>query len=184
MREIALHLLDIARNAVEADATCIRITLREADGWLTMTVEDDGHGMTPAFAARATDPFATTRTTRRVGMGLALLRQATELTGGGLTLVSRHRELCPEDQGTTVTATFCRLHIDCPPVGDMAATLWTLVQGAPQVDWVFRHETPERVVRLDTRELRVALGEDIPLCEPAVLDWLGGYLREQYGRTD
>lgn len=181
MRELSLHLLDIARNAVEAEATCIRISIREADSWLTMTVEDNGRGMMPDFAARATDPFTTTRTTRRVGMGLPLLRLASELTGGDLTVESRHRELCPEDHGTRVSATFCVAHIDCPPVGNMASTLWTLVQGAPDIDIVFRHETPQRIVRLDTRELREALGEGIPLCDPAVLGWLRAYLAEQYG---
>lgn len=183
MREIALHLLDIAENAVAAGATCLRVTLRETDGRLTMTVEDDGCGMTPEFAARAVDPFTTTRTTRHVGMGLPLLRLTAELTGGHMEISSRYKEQYPEGHGTCVSATFCTLHIDCPPVGDVPSTLWTLVQGSPDVDLVFLHEAPGRVVRLDTREIRVALGEGIPLSEPAVLAWLGDYLREQYGQS-
>lgn len=182
MREIALHLLDIAKNAVEADATCLRITLRETDDRLTMIVEDDGCGMEPEFAARAVDPFTTTRTTRRIGMGLPLLRLAAELTGGHMEISSRYKEQYPEQHGTRVSATFCTLHIDCPPVGDIPSTLWTLVQGSPHVDLVFLHEAPGRVVQLDTREIRAALGEGIPLSEPAVLAWLGTYLREQYGQ--
>lgn len=180
MREIALHLLDIAKNAVEADATCLRITLRETDDRLTMIVEDDGCGMEPEFAARAVDPFTTTRTTRRIGMGLPLLRLAAELTGGHMEISSRYKEQYPEQHGTRVSVTFCTLHIDCPPVGDIPSTLWTLVQGSPYVDLIFLHEAPGRVVQLDTREIRAVLGEEIPLSEPAVLAWLGTYLREQY----
>ena len=165
MKELSLNLLDIAENSVKAGATLIRMTLREAGNVLTMTVEDNGCGMKPDFLRSVTDPFCTTRRTRKVGLGLPLLRLAAEQTGGSLTVESRHRDAFPDGHGTCVTACFHTDHIDCTPLGDTVST-------------------PERVVRLDTRELRLELGADIPLNTPAVLDWIADYLREQYAQPD
>lgn len=184
MKELSLNLLDIAENSVKAGATLIRMTLREAGNVLTMTVEDNGCGMKPDFLRSVTDPFCTTRRTRKVGLGLPLLRLAAEQTGGSLTVESRHRDAFPDGHGTCVTACFHTDHIDCTPLGDTVSTLWTLIQGSPEIDFVFLHETPERVVRLDTRELRLELGADIPLNTPAVLDWIADYLRDQYAQPD
>lgn len=183
MKELSLNLLDIAENSVKAGATLIRMTIREADAVLTMTVEDNGCGMKPDFLRSVTDPFCTTRTTRKVGLGLPLLRLAAEQTGGSLTVESRHRDEFPDSHGTRVTACFHTDHIDCTPLGDTVSTLWTLIQGSPEIDFVFLHETPAQTVRLDTREIRRELGADIPLNTPAVLDWIADYLREQYART-
>lgn len=180
MKELSLNLLDIAQNSVKAGATLIRISIQETDELLVMTIEDDGCGMEPEFLRRVTDPFTTTRTTRRVGLGLPLLRLAAEQTGGSLEIVSRHRDRYPDSHGTRVTATFCKDHIDCTPMGDAVSTLWTLIQGSPDIDFVFLHEMPRRAVQLDTREVRAELGGDIPLNTPAVLDWIIDYLREQY----
>ena len=112
MKELSLHLLDVAKNSVAAGAEHISITLDEdQDGWLTIAIADDGRGMEPEFLARVTDPFTTTRTTRKVGLGLPLLRLTAEQTGGSLDIQST------VGAGTTLAARFQRQHLDCPPPG-------------------------------------------------------------------
>ena len=174
MRELSLHLLDVARNSVTAGARHIDLTVEEDEAKVCrMVIADDGCGMSPEFLARVTDPFTTTRTTRKVGLGLALLRMTAEQTGGALHIESR------EGVGTTVTARFHTDHIDCPPPGDLSASVALLIQGAPDVEWTWRHTTPKGSYELDTRQLREVLGDDVPLSEPSVALWIGEYLREQ-----
>jgi hypothetical protein len=184
MKELALHLLDIAENSIKAGADLIQLTISEKDNSRIMVVEDNGCGMKPDFLQHVTDPFCTTRTTRKVGLGLPLLRLAAEQTGGYLTVESRNREDFPDNHGTCVTACFHTDHIDCVPPGDMASTVWTLIQGAPKVDFVFLHKTPVCTVRLDTRAVRRELGKDIPINAPAVLEWIADFLHEQYAQSD
>ena len=132
---------------------------------------------------RVTDPFYTTRTTRRVGMGLPLLRLAAEQTGGSLTVVSRPEAEYPQQHGTTVTAVFHTGHIDCVPLGDVAETLLTLIQGHPETDFLFRHIRPGLPpVEMDTRRLRTVL-ENVPLNSYEVLQWIREDLKEQYAAT-
>lgn len=178
MKELSLNVLDIAENSTKAGASLVRITLSEVGNVLTLTIADDGCGMSPETAEQVTDPFYTTRTTRRVGLGLPLLKLAAEQTGGTMTLRS---SMQPQDHGTTVTASFHTDHIDAEPLGDVVSTVVTLVQGHPDTDFLFIHEKDgTELAALDTREVRAVLGGDVPLSEPAVLDWIGGSLREQY----
>lgn len=174
MKELSLHLLDVAKNSVSAGAKHIALTLEEdAKGLLTIAIADDGRGMSPEFLAQATDPFTTTRTTRKVGLGLPLYRLAAEQTGGSLCVESA------EGQGTTVTAVFDRNHLDCPPLGDVAGTVAMLIQGSPGLCWTYRHTTPKGTAELSTDALREVLGEDVPLSEPEVFSWICEYLAEQ-----
>ncbi len=174
MKEISLHLLDVAQNSVAADAKSIDLTLEEdAQHLCCLTVADNGKGMSPEFLANVTDPFTTTRTTRKVGMGLPLLRMMAEQTGGRLEIESE------VGVGTAVTVWFQADHIDCPPLGDMPSTVALLIQGAPDVEWTYRHATPKGDFTLDTRELRTILGPDVPLSEPDVTLWIQEYLQEQ-----
>ena len=110
MKEIALHILDIAQNSISAKATLVELTLSETPEAITFTIVDNGRGMSPELLAQVSDPFTTTRTTRKMGLGIPLLRMAVEQTGGSLTIDST------EGVGTTVTAQFRPAHIDCPPV--------------------------------------------------------------------
>ena len=180
MKDLSLNLLDIAENSVKAGATLTRLLMTERDGVLTFQVVDDGCGMTEEILRGVTDPFYTTRTTRKVGLGLPLLRMAAEQTEGSMEVTSRHRDAYPDSHGTTVTAIFHTDHIDCPPLGDLTATVTTLIQGHPDTDFLFRHRLPDgRVVELDTRELRQVLGE-VSLAEFEVLQWISGFVSEQY----
>lgn len=174
MRELSLNLLDIAQNSLTAGASLIELTVEEdpAADRLTLSVTDNGCGMTAEQVRRVTDPFYTTRTTRPVGMGIPLFRMAAEATGGRLSIQSE------PGRGTTVTATFGLSHIDRLPLGDVEDTILTLIRLNPDRDFLYRYRVGDREFVLDTRALREILG-DVSLNTPEVVDWIDGYLREQ-----
>lgn len=176
MKELSLNILDIAENSVKAKATLTEITIEETNETLVLTIADDGTGMPKEIVLGVTDPFYTTRTTRKVGLGLPLLKLAVEQTGGNLSIQSSQGE----NHGTTVKATFYKNHIDFTPLGDVISTITTLIQGHPETDFLFKHLKDEKEVKLDTRELRLVLGEEVPLNEYEVIKWIREYLREQY----
>lgn len=185
MKELSLNILDITQNSISAGASHITIALTEEEnGHLTLVIADNGCGMTEEVLRRVSDPFYTTRTTRKVGMGISLLTLAAEQTGGTVTITSVHESVDPVGHGTTLTATFDTTSIDFPPLGDMVETLSVIIQGHPEIDYSFRHTTPAREVRLETAELREVLGEDVSLSEYEVMQWIESYLREQYAGTD
>ena len=179
MKELSLNVLDITKNSVKAKASLINISLVEVGGLLTLTITDNGCGMKPEVLETVMNPFYTTRTTRKVGMGIPLLMLAAEQTGGGVTIESRHEEEYPDDHGTTVTATFHTDHIDFTPIGDMVSTMETLIMGSPDIDFAYLHDMNGARVELDTRQLREVLG-DVPLDSYEVIQWIGDFLREQY----
>ena len=179
MKELSLNILDIAENSTKAKAEHISIEIIETDNSLKITIGDDGYGMTAETLKAVSDPFYTTRTTRRVGMGIPLFRFAAEQTGGSLYISSRHIDEDPQSHGTTLTAVFDKTHIDFTPLGDLISTVTTLIQGHPTIDFVFTHIYGDRTVRLDTAELRQVL-EDIPLDTYEVLCWIRENLAEQY----
>lgn len=173
MKELSLHILDIVKNSVTAGASHIDLKLEEtAAQILTITIADDGKGMSPEFLASVTDPFTTTRTTRKVGLGLPLYRMAAEQTGGSFSIES------VEGEGTTVTAVFHRDHLDCPPMGDLAGTVALLIQGSPWIDFTLLHTTPKGGYEFTTEEIRDYLGSEVPLDAPEVFVWLSEYLEE------
>lgn len=184
MKELSLNILDITMNSVKAGATLIEILLTEDDTRLEVVIRDNGCGMTDEIVEQLKNPFYTTRTTRKVGMGVPLLTLAAEQTGGHVTIVSDTVEENPAAHGTTVTAVFDKTHLDYTPLGDMIPTLTTLIQGSPDIDFHFLHTMPNGTVELKTAELRQVLGEDVPLGAFEVLQWIEGYLREQYSATD
>ncbi|MBQ3100979.1 MAG: sensor histidine kinase [Clostridia bacterium] len=174
MKELSLNILDITKNSVKAEAKNISIILTEDEsGLLTLTITDDGCGMSADVLKRVTDPFCTSRTTRKVGLGIPLLKMASEQTGGSVEIDSAL------GVGTTVQATFDTKHIDFTPLGDIVSTVTILIMGSPEIDFVFKHKTPEKEVNLDTKELRQVLGE-VPLSSPEVIAWIGDFLTEQY----
>lgn len=178
MKELSLNILDIAQNSVKANATLIEILIRETDDMLSFTIKDNGKGMTADFLSRVTDPFTTTRTTRKVGLGLPLLKMEAEMTGGSFFIKSKS-ETEYKDHGTEVFASFNKKSIDYIPLGDIVGTLCVLIQGAESVDFEFTHEMPRGEVSLSTKEMREMLG-DVPLGSPEVISWVRGYLDENY----
>ena len=183
MDELSLYVLDITMNSVRAGATHITIELCEQGQWLTFRVCDNGCGMTKDQLDRLSNPFFTTRKTRKVGLGIPFLTMLAEMTGGGVKVTSVH-ESQGEHHGTVTQATFGKNHIDFIPLGNMVETVKTLIQGSPDVDFDYSHKTEQGEVTLSTRQLREVLGEDISLGEPEILSWIGSYLQEQYEGLD
>lgn len=180
MKELSLNVLDIVENSAKAGATLIEILLTGQDDLLTLQIIDNGCGMSPEMVKRVSDPFCTTRTTRKVGMGIPLLKLAAEQTGGSVGIFSKQKETFPNDHGTTVTAIFHPKHIDAPPLGDMVSTVVTVIQGHPEIDFLFIHKANGKTLaEIDTRQMRQILG-DVPLSSPEVLTWTAENLKEQY----
>lgn len=179
MKELSLNILDIAQNSIKANAAHVGVLLDETPQALTITITDDGCGMTADVVRSVTDPFYTTRTTRNVGMGIPLLKLAAEQTGGEFLIESVSETDDPQSHGTTVRALFYKNHLDFTPLGDVVSTVCTLIQGAPEVDWHFRHCFGNRCVELDTAEMRAVLG-DVPLDSIEVLGWVRQSLCEEY----
>ena len=179
MKEISLNILDITENSVKAGATLTEITVLETDDTLTLKIVDNGYGMTEEILRGVTDPFYTTRTTRKVGLGLPLLKLAAEQTGGRMDITSKHIDEYPLEHGTQVVAVFYKSHIDYTPLGDVISTVVTLIQGHPDTDFLFIHKINEKCIELDTRELRTVL-EDVPLNTYEVIVWIKENLKEQY----
>ncbi len=179
MTELSLNILDIAENSVRAGAKNIVILLREdrTDSTLLISVSDDGCGMDEETVRRVTDPFYTTRTTRKVGLGIPFFKMEAEQTGGSFSIESRVGE------GTKTEALFHSDHTDFIPLGDVASSLITLIGGAPDRDFHLIHKLitadGERSVDFSTSEMREPLG-GVSLAEPEVLTWLREYLEEQY----
>lgn len=167
MTELSLYILDIVQNSVTAGATRIDVGLVENGGTLMFTVADNGCGMSAELLSKVLDPFTTTRKTRRVGLGLPLLKLAAEQTGGNLVIESE------PGKGTRLAAAFNAEHIDMVPLGDLSGTVTTLIQGSPDIRFVF----DRGFYKLDTDELKEQLG-DVPLNEPDVLAWIGEYVGE------
>lgn len=167
LRDLALHLLDIAENSVNANASRVDIIVDEdtQTDRLRLTVIDNGHGMDLATATRALDPFVTTRTTRRVGLGLSFLKEAAEACNGSLTLSSR--PAC----GTRLDAEFQLSHIDRMPLGDLVGTMLALEVGFPSVRWLFTYKSAGHQYQFDDAELKHELG-DVSLSEPEVLAYV------------
>lgn len=180
MKELSLNILDISQNSLKAEASIVYITIIEDNELLSLTIEDDGKGMSNEILKNVTDPFYTTRTTRKVGLGIPFLKQAAEQTGGRFEISSKSREEFADDHGTRTFAEFHKNHLDFTPLGDIVSTICTLIQGAGETEIVFKHKSEKFDVNLDTRELRTVLGEDVSLAELEVLDWINSYLVEQY----
>jgi len=171
LEDLSQHVLDIAENSVAADATAVLIEINEdrSGDMLYMIVEDNGKGMAPDFLEKAINPFTTTRTTRRVGMGLPFLKQSAELCGGEFILRST------QGVGTRTEARFGYSSIDRPPIGDMPATIMALFMGHPEIDWTYRHLIDGREFSITTLELIEVL-EDRELLRATEV---GLWIREQ-----
>jgi len=171
MRELSMHILDIAQNSIAAGAKMVRIDVVEdrAADTMTIIVADDGSGMDADTAQRVRDPFVTSRTTREVGLGIPLFAAAAERCGGGLQIAST------PGAGTTVKAVFGLSHIDRAPLGDMAGTVMALSVCNPDVDFVYNRVQGDESFHFDTREVRAELG-GVPLNHPEVAAFIRDYV--------
>jgi hypothetical protein len=156
LEDLSSHILDIAQNSIAAKARRIEVNVRKSPGprgWVQFEIVDDGTGMDASRVKAVLDPFCTSRTTRRVGMGLPFLKQNAELCGGTFELSSVAGE------GTRVFASFALDNIDTPPMGDLAGVFLLLLIDAPRVHWIFSYGATGRndVFELDSDELAQAI---------------------------
>ena len=172
MRELSLHILDALKNSLEAGATVVDLTIEEdlAADWLTITIQDDGRGMSEDQLTRIFDPFFTTRETRHVGLGIPLFKAATERCNGELTIESQL------GKGATLRATFQHSHIDRAPMGDITGTLMAVILSG-SCDLYYTHRVDGREFAFSTKDIRSEL-DDIPLTHPAIRHWLRDFITE------
>jgi len=178
MREIALHLLDIAENSAAAASKNVSIQVHEdlLRDRLTACVIDNGRGMDAETARQVQDPFYTTRTTRKVGLGIPLLKLAAEQADGSFSLQSE------PGKGTRVEAEFRHSNIDRMPLGDLSSTFLTMLIAHPEIDWTFMYQVTEKDSQsrdfvFESAELKSEL-QDVSLTEPEVLTFVRGLLEE------
>ncbi|MHB9093142.1 MAG: ATP-binding protein, partial [Eubacteriales bacterium] len=175
MKDLSMHIIDILQNSIEAGAGEIRLIITEvtAGDRLTLEITDNGRGMDEELMAKVIDPFFTTRTTRRIGLGLPLLKAAAERCEGQMTISSA------PGKGTSVTAEFRHSHIDRAPLGNIIDTVVNVIVGHPDLNLYFSHHIDGKDITLDAKELREQL-EDVPLNNPAVINWIKKYLTDSY----
>ena len=171
MEDISLHILDIAENSIGAGATLMTISISEdmAKDLFTVEIEDNGRGIPEDMRSNVLDPFCTTRTTRKVGLGLSLLAQAARETGGDISVRPA------STSGTIVAATFRKSHIDMKPLGNISETLVVLIAGNPQIDFIFTYKKNGTAFSLDTRQIKNEL-DGVPINSSEVLSFLRDYI--------
>jgi anti-sigma regulatory factor (Ser/Thr protein kinase) len=173
LEDLSLHILDIVENAIAAKASRIEVTVVEDPGKdrLGIQIKDDGIGMDEEIRQKAVDPFFTTRTTRKVGLGLPFLAQAAQEAGGTLEI-----ESSPGD-GTRVKATFQYGHIDRKPLGSMTETMVMLILGNPDVDFHYTHVKGERSYTLKSEWMKEKFHDQASMT-PDAIQWLKKHLQE------
>lgn len=173
MRELSLNVLDIAQNSISAKASLIEIEILESTekNELFIGIYDNGKGMTKEQLEAVRDPFFTTRTTRKVGMGIPLFKMAAEMTGGQLAIESE------VGKGTKVKAFFRTDHLDFIPIGDMTSTMVTLITLNEEIDFLYTRKVDENSFTLNTSSLKEILG-GVPFSEPTISLWLRDYIEE------
>ena len=166
MRDISLHLMDIVQNSISAKANLIQIGLAQKEGLLKVSIIDNGTGMSKEILSKVESPFTTTRTTRKVGLGIPMFKQNAIASGGSFTIDS------VEGKGTAIEAVFDLNNIDCIPLGDVAETILSLVVGNPALDFILICSAAGKEYQFNTQEIRRVLGPVVPLDLPDVSVWM------------
>lgn len=177
--EISLHILDVVQNSIDAHANLIEISIYTdfVNHTLSVTIKDNGCGMSSEQLEQVIDPFYTTRTTRNVGLGIPFFRFAALQTGGSFTISST------PNLETTVIAIFHQSNIDCIPLGDIISTILILITMNESIDFLYTYSNANKSFSLDTRELRLTLG-NIPFSTPEIKDFIKCYLYEHQLEVD
>lgn len=179
MTEISLNILDVAQNSVRAEAKLIEITVSAdtKNDSLTVIIKDDGCGMTEEQVKSVTDPFFTTRTTRKVGLGVPFFKMSAESTGGSFEIRSE------KGVGTVTKAVYVLSSVDRMPLGDITGTIHSLITMNPETDFLYTYSVDGKSFALDTREFRSILG-GVPFNAPEVSQYIEDYLAENKSETD
>ncbi len=173
MKDLSLHILDIAQNSTRARATLVEILIEEdyLKNLISITIKDNGCGMSPSMVKQVEDPFVTSRTTRKVGLGIPLFKQSAVQGGGDLRIVSE------VGVGTTIVATFKMDNIDTPPWGDLPGVISMLSSGNPCVDFIYTHISNGEDYTFSTIDVKEILG-DTPINEPSIANFLKAMIAE------
>lgn len=175
MNNLAFHITDISSNSIRAGATNIMLAVQEQTGKITIRISDNGCGMDAETLSHISDPFYTTRSTRKVGLGIPFLIQNAEQTGGDVTISSE------PGKGTVVTACFISDHIDCPPWGDLAGTVALLITGNPGITVYFFYQLEKKMFSINTREIERVL-DGVPISIPKVFLFIKEMIKENIGK--
>ncbi len=173
MKELSLNILDIVENSIKSGAKNVELTIEEnsKEDLLSITVKDDGKGMDESFLKIIFDPFVTTSTNKKVGLGLPLLKEEAENCKGGMEIQSK------PGKGTVVIVKFRRSHIDRPPMGDLASTIISVIATNPDIHFSYKHSVDGKTFKLDTNEIKEIAGES-SLRDVKILKWIESYVRE------
>lgn len=173
MKDLSLHILDIIQNSTKAHATQVEILVEENHeaNQLSIIIKDNGTGMSPEMVEHVADPYVTSRTTRKVGLGIPLFKQSAEQSGGNLNIFS---EL---GVGTTLIATFKLDHIDIPPLGDLPGVIAITASGNPDIDFLFSYTYNHKSYEFNTKEVKTIL-DGTPINEPKISTFLKEMIRE------
>jgi len=173
MNTISMHILDIAQNSIRANATLIEINIHEnkVKNYFEIVIKDNGKGMDTELLNHVTDPYTTTRTTRKVGMGIPLLKHSAEQANGYLKIFSE------KGVGTSVQATFQYDHFDRPPLGDISGTIVLLVAANPDIDFKYIHHINKKIYEFNTIEVKQILG-DLKINNPKIRSMLKEMINE------
>lgn len=179
MTELSLNILDVANNSIRANASkiVIKITINTSSDTMCIIIDDNGTGMTAEQLSAVEDPFFTTRTTRKIGLGIPFFQSAALLAGGTFHIQSE------VNVGTTVTATFRLSHIDRMPLGDITSTIHTLVTLNQRIHFIYTYQFDNKDFTLDTNEFREILG-DISFQTKEISDYIKQYLEENKREVD
>jgi len=179
MEDISLFVLDLVQNSISAHAREIYIEIIESrqDKSLKLMIKDDGKGMDELTQSKITDPFFTTRTTRKVGLGIPMAKAATQGCGGSFAISSRKGE------GTQITMIFKTDSLDCPPLGRMDQTITSLIAANTEIDFIYKHSTWKGTLDLNTQLIKSELkGVSIGVFE--VIEWISSYIRDGLKEID
>ena len=173
MKDLSLHVMDILQNSTRAKATLIKFTIieNEEQDIYELIFEDNGCGMSEETLQRVTDPFFTTRTVRKVGLGIPLLKQNCEKTGGRFSISSQ------VGVGTEVHAVFSHKHIDRPALGDIATTIVYTASAYPDIHFIYKHIHNDKEYVFDTQEIAEVL-DGISIQNPEIIAYLVEMVRE------
>ncbi len=173
MKTLSYHLLDIVQNSLNAGADLVEINIREDDrkGLFSLIITDNGKGMDHNTLQKAIDPYFSTRKERKIGLGLSLLKQNTERTGGRFSIDSE------PGKGTRVTAEFVKTHIDCPAIGDLAGTVHQIIVFNSKKDFVYHHYRDGGGFEINSRQIKEVL-DQLPLHHPEISRYIEEMIRE------
>ncbi len=179
MNELSLYILDITQNSLKANAKNIDLIINEdkVSDLLTITLIDDGKGMSKEVLEKVTSPFFTTRTTRHVGLGLPLFKELCELCEGGLKIESE------VDKGTSLCATFKLSSIDLPPFGNLIDTLYLLIINEENADIKYKHIKNNKTFEFDTKEIKEIL-DGVSIKDPMLMSWFKDFVQEGLNELD